>query len=51
MQKDPLEAVNAFVERAYVRLQAGEVLLYCLEREDAAPMRTLVEELVLAGPQ
>jgi hypothetical protein len=25
--------------------------MYCLEREDAAPMRTLVEELVLAGPQ
>lgn len=51
MQEDPLEAVNSFVERAYVRMQAGEVLLYCLEREDTAPMRTLVEGLVLEGTQ
>lgn len=51
MPDDSLEMVSAFVERAYVRMQAGEVLLYCLEREDVTPMRTLVEELVLDGPQ
>jgi hypothetical protein len=51
MVDDPLEAVYAFAERAYVRMQAGEMLLYCLEREDSAPMRTMVEELVMAGPQ
>lgn len=51
MPEDPLGAINSFAERAYVRMQAGEMLLYCLEKEDTAPMQTLVEELVLVGPQ
>jgi len=50
MDKDPIEAVYAFVERAYIRLQTGEVLSQCLETEDSAPIQGLVEELVLAGP-
>lgn len=50
MDKDPIEAVYAFVERAYIRLQTGEVLSQCLEKEDSAPIQVLVEELVLAGP-
>jgi hypothetical protein len=50
MGKDPIEAVYAFVERAYIRLQTGEVLSQCLEKEDSAPIQVLVEELVLAGP-
>lgn len=51
MSEDPLEAVFSMVERAFMRLQAGDVLLLCLEEEDTAPMQKLVEGLVLAGPQ
>lgn len=51
MPEDPLEAVFSYVERAYVRYQAGEMLTRCLELGDAAPMQNLVEELVLAGPE
>ncbi len=51
MAEHPLVAVYAYVERAYLRLQASDVLTHCLEKENAAPMQNLVEELVLAGPQ
>ena len=50
MDKDPIEAVYAFVERAYIRLQTGEMLSQCLDQEDSGPIQVLVEELVLAGP-
>jgi hypothetical protein len=48
---DPLYAVYSFVERAYVRLQAGDILLRCIEEGNIQPMKRMVEELVLAGPQ
>lgn len=51
MADDPLLAVYAYVERAYLRLQASDVLTHCLEESDAEPMHNLVENLVLAGPQ
>ncbi len=51
MATDPIEAVYTFVERAYVRLQAGELLERCLEEQDTAPIQQWVEGLVLAGPQ
>jgi hypothetical protein len=51
MSDDPLEAVFSMVERAFMRLQAGDVLLLCLEEDNAVPMQKLVEGLVLAGPQ
>jgi len=51
MNEDSLPAVYDFVERAYLRLQAGEVLNHCLDKGDYMPMQTLVEELVLVGPQ
>lgn len=51
MTDDPLEAVFSMVERAFMRLQAGDVLLLCLEEDNTAPMQKLVEGLVLAGPQ
>jgi hypothetical protein len=51
MADDPIYAVYSFVERAYVRLQAGDILIRCLEEGNASPMRQLVEVLVLAGPQ
>ncbi len=50
MYEDPLEAVYAFVERAYVRMQAAEVLTQCLDEGRLTPLQDLVEALVLAGP-
>lgn len=47
---DPLESVYSFVERAYVRMQAGEMILRCLEEERSSPIQKWVEGLVLAGP-
>lgn len=51
MKEDPLDAVYSYVERAYIRLQAGDVLIRCLDESSAAPMHQLVEGLILVGPQ
>jgi hypothetical protein len=50
MKDDPLEEVHAFVEKAYFRLQAGDILLRCLEVGSPIPIQQVVEGLVLAGP-
>jgi hypothetical protein len=50
MSDDPLDAVYSYVERAYIRLQAGDVLIRCLDEANAAPIQQMVETLVLAGP-
>ena len=47
---DPLSSVYALVERAYLRLQAGDVLVQCMEEGSSDPIERLVEELVMAGP-
>jgi hypothetical protein len=51
MADDPIDAVYSYVERAYVRLQAGDILIRCMEEGNASPMQQMVEGLVLAGPQ
>lgn len=51
MLDESLDAVFSMVEKAFMRLQAGDVLVLCLEQDDTAPMHKLVEGLVLAGPQ
>ncbi len=51
MNDDPLQSVYAYVERAYLRLQAGDLLTRCLEESSVSPVQQLVEGLVLAGPQ
>lgn len=51
VNEDPLMAVYEFVERSYIRMQAGEVLNHCLDRGNPAPIQSLVEGLVLAGPE
>jgi hypothetical protein len=51
MADDPIDAVYSYVERAYVRLQAGDILIRCMEEGNALPMQQMVEGLVLAGPQ
>ncbi len=50
MADDPLDAVYSYVERAYIRLQAGDVLIRCLDEATAAPIQQMVETLILAGP-
>jgi hypothetical protein len=49
-EKDPLDGVYSFVEKAYTRLQAGDVLFRCIEEENTSPIQEWVEGLVLAGP-
>lgn len=51
MSDDPLDAVYSYVERAYVRLQAGDLLLRCIEEGSTDPIQQIVESFVLAGPQ
>ncbi|HEX2978639.1 MAG TPA: hypothetical protein VHO48_00090 [Anaerolineaceae bacterium] len=50
MPNDPLESVYQFAERAYIRMQAGEVITRCLDASSAQPMQKMVESLVVAGP-
>lgn len=50
MFDDNLESVLLMVERAFVRIEAGDVLATCLQEESAVPLQKLVERLVLAGP-
>jgi len=51
MSDDPMEEVYSFVERAYIRLQAGDILIRCLEDGSSYPIQQMVEGLILAGPQ
>jgi hypothetical protein len=51
MSDDPIEDVYSFVERAYIRLQAGDILIRCLEDGSTSPIQQMVEGLILAGPQ
>jgi hypothetical protein len=50
MPEDSIEAVFAMVEKAVIRLQAGDIVVSCLEQDDTTPMQKFVEGLVLAGP-
>jgi len=50
-ENDPMNGVYSFVEKAYTRLQAGDVLFRCLEEDNTAPIQEWVEGLVLAGPR
>jgi hypothetical protein len=50
-QDDSLRSIYDFVERACVRLQAGEVLNRCLDDNHSQPVQSWVEGLVISGPQ
>jgi hypothetical protein len=50
MSDDSLETIYAYAEKAYVRMQASDILMRCLEDASVAPMYQMVESLVLAGP-
>lgn len=51
MDDDPLRSVYAYVERAYVRMEAGDLLTRCMDENSIAPVQHMVEGLVMAGPQ
>jgi hypothetical protein len=51
MVDDPLDSVYSIVERTYIRLQAGDILIRCLEEKSSEPIHDMVEGLVLAGPK
>lgn len=51
MPEDLSSEVYGMVERAYIRMQAGEALSRCLEEGSPEPMQVMVEGLVLAGSQ
>lgn len=51
MDDHPQDSVYSFVERAYMRLQAGDILTRCLDSGCIKPIQDLVEGLVLAGPK
>jgi hypothetical protein len=51
MSDDSLENIYAFAEKAYVRMQAGDVLIHCLDDSSVEPMHQMVETLLLAGPE
>jgi hypothetical protein len=46
---EPLDEVLTFAERAYVRMQAEQLIRQCLDRGNATPFNALLENLVLAG--
>jgi hypothetical protein len=50
MSDDSLETIYAYAEKAYVRMQASDVLMRCLEDASVSPMYQMVESLILAGP-
>jgi hypothetical protein len=49
MKDDPLDAVHAYVERVYIRLQAAEVIMRCMDTGSTIPIHQMVESLILAG--
>lgn len=51
MGDDPLKSVYSIVERTYIRLQAGDILIRCLEENSSEPIHEMIEGLVLAGPK
>ncbi len=51
MANKPAASVYAIVEKAYFRLQAGDVLTHCIEEGSSNPIHEMIQEMVLAGPQ
>ena len=51
MVNKPLASIYSIVEKAYFRLQAGDVITHCLEEGSTGPIHEMIQEMVLAGPQ
>jgi hypothetical protein len=51
MDNKPSASIYSIVEKAYFRLQAGDVLTHCMEDGTTGPIHELIQEMILAGPQ
>ncbi len=51
MASKPSSSIYSIVEKAYYRLQAGDVLTHCVEDNSAEPIHEMIQEMILAGPQ
>jgi hypothetical protein len=51
MANRPSSSIFSIVEKAYFRLQAGDVLTHCMEDSSTEPIKVMIQEMVLAGPQ
>jgi hypothetical protein len=51
MGNKPTSSIYSMVEKAYFRLQAGDVLTRSLEDGSTAPAHEMIQEMVMAGPQ
>lgn len=51
MANKPNSAIYTIVEKAYFRLQAGDVLSHCMEDGSTNPIHEMIQEMVVAGPQ
>lgn len=51
MANKPSSTIYAIVEKAYFRLQAGDVLNHCIEDASTHPIHEMIQEMVVAGPQ
>jgi hypothetical protein len=51
MGSKPTSPIYSIVEKAYYRLQAGDVLSHCLEDGTTDPIHEMIQEMVVAGPQ
>src|SRR4030066_1748041 len=51
MENKPLASIYSIVEKAYFRLQAGDVITHCLEEGSTGPIHEMIQGMVLAGPQ
>jgi len=51
MVNRPTSSIYSIVEKAYFRLQAGDVLTHCIEDGSTDPIHEMIQEMVLAGPQ
>lgn len=45
----PIDDLLTYAERAYVRMEAEQLILHCLEQGDPAALDQLIQGLVLAG--
>ena len=51
MVTKPTSSIYSIVEKAYFRLQAGDVLTHCLEDGSSEPIHEMIQDMIMAGPQ
>jgi hypothetical protein len=51
MATRPNPGIYSIVEKAYFRIQAGDVLSHCMEDGSTGPIHEMIQEMVVAGPQ